>query len=72
MKAHGIEVVGGMTSDNAPSSMEIDNVADDKSIIARDHETATVAEVGNIVYGTGSPPTANTVPIGTLFIKYVA
>jgi len=41
-------------------------------LLARDHATATVAEVGNIVYGTGSPPTASTTPIGTLFIKYTA
>ena len=72
MKIHGIEIIGGMSDDGTPSSIDIDNVADDKSIIARDHETATVAEVANIVYGTGSPPTANTTPIGTLFIKYVA
>jgi len=72
MKAHGLEIIGGLTSDNSPSSMEIDNVVDNKSIIARDHGTATVAEVGNIIYGTGSPPSANTTPIGTLFIKYIA
>ena len=30
------------------------------------------AKVTNVYAGTGSPPTASTVPEGTLFIKYVA
>jgi len=45
MKAHGLEIIGGLTSDNSPSSMEIDNVVDNKSIIARDHGTATVLKL---------------------------
>ena len=71
MKAYGIDVIGGLSS-NDPSDIEIDNEAADSKILARDHETASVAEVSNIVYGTGSPPDANTTPIGTIFIKYVA
>lgn len=71
MKAHGIEIIGGLTS-NDPSEIEIDNVVADKKIVARDHGTESVAEAANIIYGTGSPPAANTTPIGTIFIKYVA
>jgi len=37
-----------------------------------DHGTATDPEVVSVVYGTGSPPVANTTPIGTLWIKYTA
>jgi len=73
MKAHGLDIIGGLSSgDNDPSAIEIDNVVADKKILARDHGTATVPEVANIIYGTGSPPAANTTPIGTLFIKYIA
>lgn len=59
-----VDITGG--------SAELDNVADDKPMVARDHGTPAEGEVGNVCYGTGSPPVANTVPIGTLFIKYVA
>jgi orotate phosphoribosyltransferase-like protein len=37
-----------------------------------DHGTATNPEIVAVVYGTGSPPTANTTPIGTLWVKYTA
>jgi hypothetical protein len=37
-----------------------------------DHGTATNPEIVAVVYGTGSPPAANTTPIGTLWIKYTA
>lgn len=40
------------------------------TIITGDHGTATIDETVNVVYGTGSPPTASTTTIGTLFIKY--
>lgn len=42
------------------------------AIVTADHGTATNPEVVSVVYGTGTPPTANTTPIGTLFIKYTA
>ncbi len=42
------------------------------AITAYDHGTATDPEVVNVVYGTGSPPTASTTPIGTIFIQYTA
>lgn len=37
---------------------------------ARDHGTASIDMIVNVCYGTGSPPTASTTTIGTLFIKY--
>lgn len=40
--------------------------------VAADHGTAATDQVVNVCYGTGSPPTANTTTIGTLFIKYTA
>lgn len=42
------------------------------AIVTADHGTATNPEVVAVVYGTGTPPTANTTPIGTLFVKYTA
>jgi hypothetical protein len=40
------------------------------AIVVPDHGTATNPEVVTVVYGTGSPPTASTTPIGTLFMQY--
>lgn len=40
--------------------------------VAADHGTAATAQVPNLCYGTGSPPTASTTPEGTIFIKYAA
>lgn len=37
-----------------------------------DHGTFSNPEIVAVVYGTGSPPAANTTPIGTLWIKYIA
>lgn len=42
------------------------------TITTGDHGTAATDEVVNVCYGTGSPPTANTTTIGSLFIKYTA
>lgn len=56
----------------AAVSAKIDNESADVQIKARDHGTATTPEVVNVIYGTGSPPSASGVPIGTLFIKYTA
>ena len=64
-------VTGAITAAVA-SNIEIDNESDSRKIKARDHGTATTPEVVNVIYGTGSPPAASGVPIGTLFIKYVA
>jgi hypothetical protein len=40
------------------------------AVVVPDHGTATNPEVVAVVYGTGSPPTASTTPIGTLFMQY--
>ena len=42
------------------------------AVTPADHGTATNPEIVAVVYGTGTPPTANTTPIGTLWVKYVA
>ena len=42
------------------------------AVVPTDHGTATNSEVVAVVYGTGSPPTASTTPIGTLFMQYTA
>jgi hypothetical protein len=44
----------------------------DKTVVVADHGAAATDQAVNVCYGTGSPPTANTTTIGTLFIKYVA
>jgi len=41
-------------------------------LTADDHGTSTTPEVVNVVYGTGSAPTASTTTIGSLFIQYTA
>jgi len=40
--------------------------------VAADHGTAATDQIINVCYGTGTPPTANTTTIGTLFVKYTA
>ena len=42
------------------------------ALTAADHGTAATDQVVNVSYGTGSPPTANTTTIGSLFVKYIA
>jgi hypothetical protein len=42
------------------------------AIVTADHGTATSPQVVSVVYGTGSPPTASTTPIGTIFVQYTA
>jgi hypothetical protein len=41
-------------------------------ITTGDHGTASSPQVVNVVYGTGSPPTASTTTEGTIWIKYTA
>ena len=54
-------------------SLDVDtNLNVDGYIEVGDHSTPTSARAVGIVYGTGSAPTANTTPIGTLFVKYTA
>ena len=68
----GAVSIGGAITAPVASNIEIDNEADGRKIKARDHGTATTPEVVNVIYGTGAAPAASGVPIGTLFIKYVA
>jgi hypothetical protein len=49
-----------------------DTISGTGTIITGDHGTATIAQVVNVVYGTGAAPAANTTTEGTLFIKYTA
>jgi hypothetical protein len=69
-------VTGASTMANITSSGTfkgtIENESVDKKMLARDHATPATPEVPNLVYGTGSPPTASNTPIGTIFIKYTA
>lgn len=50
-----------------------DNVADvivAKQMIVGDNTSGVKPKVPNVIFGTGAAPAANTVPIGTIFIKY--
>lgn len=66
-----LEVTGAITG-SATSSIPLDNEATSDKIKCRDHGTITDPEAVNVVYGTGAAPAANTTPIGTLYIKYIA
>jgi hypothetical protein len=73
--AHGLGTISTQAANSVAitgGSAELDNESGDRKIKARDHGTAATPEVGNIVYGTGSPPTASNTPIGTIFVKYTA
>lgn len=39
-------------------------------VLAYDHGAAATDQIVNVCYGTGSPPTASTTTIGTIFLKY--
>ena len=56
--ANGVAVIGELTASG--------------KMVARDHAGGSTPELGNVIFGTGSPPTASNTPIGTLFIKYQA
>ncbi len=51
---------------------EAGKVSPDVAMIAKDHNQGTTPELANVIVGTGAPPTANTVPLGTIFLKYEA
>lgn len=60
-----------------PSQSDMLEVADDMTIngsmVAKDHGTATDAQVVNVCYGTSdTPPTASSTPIGTIYIQYIS
>lgn len=62
--ASAVAITGG--------SAELDNESAARKIKARDHNQGTTPEVANVIVGTGSPPTANTVPLGTIHLKHEA
>jgi len=66
-----LTVNGKLTATAEAAAISIDNEASIAKIKARDHQTASTPEVPNMVYGTGSPPAAGTVPQGTIWLKYV-
>jgi hypothetical protein len=68
--ANAVAITGGTVS-GISGSITIDNEAANVSIKSRDHNQGTTPENANVIFGTGSPPTASTVPLGTLFFKYV-
>lgn len=64
-----------MFQDRGIDALEIskDAVEPKVALVARDHGTATVDEVVNVVYGTGAtPPGASTTTEGTLYVRYTA
>jgi len=50
---------------------QLTTTSDGISAKASDHGSGTTPQIGNIVYGTGSPPSASSTPIGTIFVKYI-
>lgn len=62
----------GVTDITASGNITCVDLTPSGKTLARDHAGSTTPEVGNIIFGTGAPPAANSVPIGTLYIKYVA
>lgn len=70
-----ISVIAGtnMTGGGDISSSRTLNVAlTEGTNVTGDHGTGSTDEIVNVCYGTGTPPTANTTTIGTLWIKYTA
>ena len=72
-------IVGTTGQDNPSETLYVSGTAQitdatvfGGAVTVTDHGTATNPEVIAVVYGTGSAPTANTTPIGTLFVKYTA
>ncbi|MGD0336716.1 MAG: hypothetical protein ABSB18_06415 [Candidatus Omnitrophota bacterium] len=56
----------GLTGNKAGSF----NMTTTGVIVTGNHTTASTAQVVNVCYGTGDPPTASTTPEGTIYIKY--
>jgi hypothetical protein len=54
------------------SDYSIKKVVESKEIQTGNHNIdGNRPEVVNVCYGTGSPPAANTTPIGTIYVQYV-
>jgi hypothetical protein len=63
----------GLGDDDHTQYLLVDGTRDmTGALTTADHGTATDPEVVSVVYGTGSPPAANTTPIGTIWVKYTA
>ena len=62
----------GITENTAARHTQNTDTALGSGAVATDHGTAATDQIINVCYGTGSPPTANTTTIGSLFVKYTA
>lgn len=68
----GIDIATDVAANTADSHAQDTDTALGSGCVAADHGTAATDQVVNVSYGTGSPPTANTTTIGSLFVKYTA
>lgn len=75
---HNTVIVGRTTDPSTSDDLYVDGSARlgdgsyATSITVGDHGAATDPFVVGVVYGTGSPPSASSVPEGTLFVCYTA
>ncbi|MBP1920636.1 DUF859 family phage minor structural protein [Youngiibacter multivorans] len=53
------------------SDAAVSHAHDNTSISLSDYVSGTTPKVAGIISGTGAPPTASTVPTGTVYLKYV-
>jgi hypothetical protein len=53
------------------SDAAVSHAHDNTSISISDYVSGTTPKVAGIISGTGAPPTASTVPTGTVYLKYV-
>ncbi len=66
-------IIGTTTDPSTSDKLYVSGAANITGVlVVGDHGTASNAQVVNVCYGTGSPPTASDTPIGTLFVKYTA
>jgi len=63
----------GMMPTQADTVEVADGMSINSIVIAKDHGTATTAQVVNICYGTSAtPPTASSTTEGTIYVQYLA
>lgn len=53
------------------SDAAVSHAHDNTSVTLSDYVSGTTPKVAGVISGTGSPPTASTVPTGTIYLKYV-
>lgn len=63
---------GNLDTNGSDILFGADTISGTGPIYSGDTVASGSAQVANICYGTGDPPTANTTPIGTIYIKYTA